>query len=100
MAVSMLVAVGEMAGPLVAAIERRLASIKAAPGLDEGADMVRSSHRHIERGWPAAAYDDEIFGPVLCVTRALSGRRLTDPSEAPPRLAGPPEIGDLAPVSS
>jgi malonate-semialdehyde dehydrogenase (acetylating)/methylmalonate-semialdehyde dehydrogenase len=112
MAVSQVVAVGDAADPLVAAIARRLPSIKIGDGLDPAAQMgplVTREHRDkvasyidtaAEQGaivvadgrqtapdgagfWlgvslldnvdPGSdAYQDEIFGPVLGVTRVAS----------------------------
>jgi malonate-semialdehyde dehydrogenase (acetylating)/methylmalonate-semialdehyde dehydrogenase len=111
MAISLLVAVGEVADPLVAAIQRRIGNIKVGDGLDATSEMgplISQAHRdrvasYIERA-PSegatvcvdgrdprldhgfflrpslidnvkpgmSAYDDEIFGPVLSVTRVAS----------------------------
>jgi malonate-semialdehyde dehydrogenase (acetylating)/methylmalonate-semialdehyde dehydrogenase len=109
MAVSMLVAVGDAADPLVEAIKQRLPKVKVGDGLDPEAEMgplVTREHRdkvasYIDRGRDEGAkvvtdgretapdgdgfflgvtlldevkpemdvYKDEIFGPVLGVTR-------------------------------
>jgi malonate-semialdehyde dehydrogenase (acetylating)/methylmalonate-semialdehyde dehydrogenase len=108
MAISLLVAVGDVADALVEAIERRIPDITVAEGTDPSADMgplITAAHRdrvasYVE-GAPAdgatvrvdgrsddlgegfflrpslidhvrpgmKAYDDEIFGPVLSMTR-------------------------------
>ncbi len=110
MAISVLVAVGAVADPLIAAIRKRIALIKVGPGLEEGSEMgplITREHRdrvasyvdsaeshgatlavdgrtnapsgnggfflggslldNVQPGMPC--YDDEIFGPVLCVSR-------------------------------
>jgi malonate-semialdehyde dehydrogenase (acetylating)/methylmalonate-semialdehyde dehydrogenase len=109
MAVSMLVAVGDAADPLVEAIQQRLPKVKVGDGMDADSEMgplVTREHRdkvagYIERGREEGAkvvtdgretapdgdgfflgvtllddvkpemdvYKDEIFGPVLGVTR-------------------------------
>jgi malonate-semialdehyde dehydrogenase (acetylating)/methylmalonate-semialdehyde dehydrogenase len=98
MAVSMVVAVGDAADPLVAAIKQRIANVKVGDGMDEssemgplitresGAEEGATSGADGREGAPAdgfflapslmdnvkpgmKAYDDEIFGPVLGVTR-------------------------------
>jgi malonate-semialdehyde dehydrogenase (acetylating)/methylmalonate-semialdehyde dehydrogenase len=108
MAISMLVAVGDVADPLVAAIKRRIPDITVGNGTDAASEMgplISGAHRarvagYIERApeegatvlvdgrddelghgfflRPSlidnlkpgmAAYDDEIFGPVLGITR-------------------------------
>jgi malonate-semialdehyde dehydrogenase (acetylating)/methylmalonate-semialdehyde dehydrogenase len=108
MAVSMLVAVGDVAEPLLAAIKERIARVKVGDGLEPGSEMgplVTAEHRdrvasYVEgapvegatvvvdgrEGVPEEgfflnptllddvtpqmrAYADEIFGPVLGVTR-------------------------------
>jgi malonate-semialdehyde dehydrogenase (acetylating)/methylmalonate-semialdehyde dehydrogenase len=109
MAISQVVAVGDVAGPLVEAIKLRLPKIKVGNGLEEGVEMgplVTREHRdkvasYIEGGREQGAtvvvdgretapegdgfflgvtllddvtpemdaYKDEIFGPVLGVTR-------------------------------
>jgi len=109
MAVSMLVAVGDAADPLVEAIRQRLPKVKVGDGMDADSEMgplVTREHRdkvagYIERGRKEGAkvvtdgrettpdgdgfflgvtllddvkpemdvYKDEIFGPVLGVTR-------------------------------
>jgi malonate-semialdehyde dehydrogenase (acetylating) / methylmalonate-semialdehyde dehydrogenase len=109
MAVSMLVAVGDAADPLVEAIKQRLPSVKVGDGMDPDSEMgplVTREHRdkvatYIDRGREEGAtivtdgretspdgdgfflgvtllddvrpemdvYKDEIFGPVLGVTR-------------------------------
>ena len=109
MAISVVVAVGDVADPLVSAIEERLPKIKVGPGHEDGVEMgplITREHRdkvasYLESG-PAQgatlvadgretsvdgdgfflgvslldnvtpemdAYKDEIFGPVLGVTR-------------------------------
>ena len=111
MAVSVVVAVGAVADPLVEAIAGRLAKLRIGPGTDpdaemgplitaahrdrvaayvagaaaEGAEVVVDGRAHelaggdgfflgaslLDRVRPGmAAYDDEIFGPVLSVVRA------------------------------
>src|SRR5712692_10327302 len=112
MAVSMVVAVGEVADPLVEAIKERLPKIKVGPGLEPDVEMgplVTREHRdkvagYIDRGRDEGAtvvvdgresapdgdgfflgvsllddvkpemdvYKDEIFGPVLGVTRVAT----------------------------
>jgi malonate-semialdehyde dehydrogenase (acetylating)/methylmalonate-semialdehyde dehydrogenase len=112
MAVSMLVAVGDAADPLVEAIKERLPKVKVGDGMDPSSEMgplVTPEHRdkvasYIERGREEGAtvvadgretvpagdgfflgvtllddvkpgmgvYKDEIFGPVLGVTRAAT----------------------------
>jgi malonate-semialdehyde dehydrogenase (acetylating)/methylmalonate-semialdehyde dehydrogenase len=109
MAISVVVPVGDAAGPLLAAIRERMARIRIGPGLEDGNDMgplITREHRdkvasYLERAEAEGAtvavdgraatppgpgfflglslidgarpgmkcYDDEIFGPVLCVTR-------------------------------
>jgi malonate-semialdehyde dehydrogenase (acetylating) / methylmalonate-semialdehyde dehydrogenase len=109
MAVSMVVAVGDVADELVDAIKARIPAVKVAPGLEQGAEMgplVTREHRdrvasYVERAPGEGAtvvvdgrdnvpnadgfflgpslidnvkpgmdnYADEIFGPVLGVTR-------------------------------
>ena len=107
MAISVVVAVGAVADPLVAAIAERMGTLVVGPGTDPASDMgplITAEHRdrvqaYIDgapgqgaelvvdgRGdWPdgfflgaslldrvrpgMAAYDDEIFGPVLSVVR-------------------------------
>jgi len=110
MAISMVVAVGGVADPLIEAIKERMPKIKVGPGLEEGNEMgplITREHRdkvasYVEnapkegatvvvdgRKDPVSsregfflgtslldnvkpgmkAYDDEIFGPVLGVTR-------------------------------
>jgi malonate-semialdehyde dehydrogenase (acetylating)/methylmalonate-semialdehyde dehydrogenase len=108
MAISLLVAVGDVADALVEAIERRIPDITVAEGTDPSADMgplITAAHRNrvasYVEGAPAdgatvrvdgrgddlgdgfflrpslidhvrpgmKAYDDEIFGPVLSMTR-------------------------------
>jgi malonate-semialdehyde dehydrogenase (acetylating)/methylmalonate-semialdehyde dehydrogenase len=108
MAISQVVAVGEVAEPLIAAIRERIARVKVGPGLEPETEMgplITREHRervasYVERaegegarvlvdgraGAPEdgfflnpsliddvrpgmSVYDDEIFGPVLGVTR-------------------------------
>src|SRR5215470_5039512 len=105
MAVSMVVAVGDVADPLVAAIKNRIPNVKVGDGMDASSEMgplITREHRdkvasYIENGGGNVvvdgrdscpdqgfflgatliddlepgmrAYDDEIFGPVLGVTR-------------------------------
>jgi malonate-semialdehyde dehydrogenase (acetylating)/methylmalonate-semialdehyde dehydrogenase len=108
MAISMVVAVGQVADPLVEAIRRRIPAVAVGDGTDPASDMgplITAAHRdrvasYVENA-PAegatvlvdgregapnggfflrptlidnvkpgmAAYDDEIFGPVLSITR-------------------------------
>ncbi len=112
MAISMVVAVGDVADPLVEAIKERLPKIKVGPGLEPDVEMgplVTREHRdkvagYIDRGRDEGAtvvvdgresapegdgfflgvsllddvkpemdvYKDEIFGPVLGVTRVAT----------------------------
>jgi malonate-semialdehyde dehydrogenase (acetylating) / methylmalonate-semialdehyde dehydrogenase len=107
MAVSLLVAVGEVADPLIEAIKRRIPNVKVGDGLQPGTEMgplITREHREkvasyigdegdvvvdgregcpadgfflgptlIDRVTPEMkAYRDEIFGPVLSVTRVDS----------------------------
>ncbi|MGH2999606.1 MAG: CoA-acylating methylmalonate-semialdehyde dehydrogenase, partial [Gaiellaceae bacterium] len=106
MAVSMLVAVGSVADPLIAAIKQRIPNVKVGDGLDPSNEMgplITKEHRDKvasyldegkvlvdgregapEEGFFLApsliddvkpgmrAYDDEIFGPVLGVTRVAT----------------------------
>jgi malonate-semialdehyde dehydrogenase (acetylating)/methylmalonate-semialdehyde dehydrogenase len=112
MAVSVVVAVGPVADPLVKAITYRVNKIRVGPGDDPASDMgplVTAEHRdrvlsYMEQGAlggasvvvdgrrtavPASgfylgpslldhvrpscpAYDDEIFGPILCVIRVAT----------------------------
>jgi malonate-semialdehyde dehydrogenase (acetylating)/methylmalonate-semialdehyde dehydrogenase len=111
MAVSQVVAVGDVAEPLIAAIEARIPKVKVGDGLDPSSEMgplVTREHRdrvasYVEGaagegakvlvdgrdGAPEAgfflkpslldnvqpgtrAYDDEIFGPVLGITRVAT----------------------------
>jgi malonate-semialdehyde dehydrogenase (acetylating) / methylmalonate-semialdehyde dehydrogenase len=112
MAISMVVAVGNVAEPLIEAIKERLPKIKVGPGTDPSADMgplITKEHRDRVAGYLENAptegakvvvdgrdhgvpgngyflgvslidqckpgmkcYDDEIFGPVLGVTRVDS----------------------------
>jgi malonate-semialdehyde dehydrogenase (acetylating)/methylmalonate-semialdehyde dehydrogenase len=108
MAVSMVVAVGDVAGPLVEAIKERIPKVKVGDGMDASNEMgplITREHRdkvasYIDSGADQGAtvvvdgrtgapdegfflapsllddikpgmkaYDDEIFGPVLGVTR-------------------------------
>ncbi len=106
MAVSMVVAVGDVAEPLLAAIQARIPKVKVGDGMDPASEMgplVTAEHRDKvasyldegdvlvdgREGAPAdgfflnpslidnvkpgmRAYDDEIFGPVLGVTRVAT----------------------------
>ncbi|MGH2999498.1 MAG: CoA-acylating methylmalonate-semialdehyde dehydrogenase [Gaiellaceae bacterium] len=106
MAVSMLVAVGSVADPLIEAIKQRIPNVKVGDGLDPSNEMgplITKEHRDKvasyldegkvlvdgregapEEGFFLApsliddlkpgmrAYDDEIFGPVLGVTRVAT----------------------------
>jgi malonate-semialdehyde dehydrogenase (acetylating) / methylmalonate-semialdehyde dehydrogenase len=111
MAISVVVAVGDVAGPLIEAIRERIPNVKVGDGMDPTSEMgplVTGEHRdrvasYVEsaaaegatvvvdgrENAPAdgfflnpslldgvrpgmAAYDDEIFGPVLGVTRVAS----------------------------
>jgi malonate-semialdehyde dehydrogenase (acetylating)/methylmalonate-semialdehyde dehydrogenase len=111
MAISVVVAVGDVAGPLIEAIRERIPKVKVGDGMDPTSQMgplVTGEHRdrvasYVEgaaaegatvvvdgrENAPAdgfflnpslldgvrpgmAAYDDEIFGPVLGVTRVAS----------------------------
>jgi malonate-semialdehyde dehydrogenase (acetylating)/methylmalonate-semialdehyde dehydrogenase len=111
MAISQVVAVGEVAEPLIAAIRERIPRLKVGSGLEPGTEMgplVTQEHRarvasYVERaegegatllvdgrdGIPdegfflkpslidgvqpgMSVYDDEIFGPVLGVTRVAT----------------------------
>jgi malonate-semialdehyde dehydrogenase (acetylating)/methylmalonate-semialdehyde dehydrogenase len=108
MAVSMIVAVGDAADPLVEAIKQRIPDVKVGDGMDASSEMgplITREHRdkvasYIEDGGGTVvvdgrescpedgfflgatlldglepgmrAYDDEIFGPVLGVTRVGS----------------------------
>jgi malonate-semialdehyde dehydrogenase (acetylating)/methylmalonate-semialdehyde dehydrogenase len=105
MAVSMLVAVGDVADPLIDAIKQRIPNVKIGDGMDSSSEMgplITKEHRdkvvsYLEEGGGEVvvdgrdncpddgfflapslidnlepgmrAYDDEIFGPVLGVTR-------------------------------
>lgn len=110
MAISVVVAVGDVADPLIEAIKQRMPKIKVGPGLEEGSEMgplITKEHRdkvasYVENAPKEGAtvvvdgredpvseregfflgtslldnvkpgmkcYDDEIFGPVLSVTR-------------------------------
>jgi malonate-semialdehyde dehydrogenase (acetylating)/methylmalonate-semialdehyde dehydrogenase len=105
MAVSMLVAVGDVADPLIDAIKQRIPNVKVGDGMDSSSEMgplITKEHRdkvasYLENGGgdvvvdgrescpddgffigPSLiddlkpgerAYDDEIFGPVLGITR-------------------------------
>jgi malonate-semialdehyde dehydrogenase (acetylating) / methylmalonate-semialdehyde dehydrogenase len=106
MAVSMVVAVGEVADPLVDAIKQRIPNVKVGDGMDSTSEMgplITREHREKVASYIGAddgakvvvdgrdgapddgfflaptllddlkpgmkAYDDEIFGPVLGVTR-------------------------------
>jgi len=106
MAVSMVVAVGDAADPLLAAIKERIPKVKVGDGMDPSSEMgplVTAEHRDKvasyldegdvlvdgREGVPAdgfflnpslidnlkpgmRAYDDEIFGPVMGVTRVAT----------------------------
>src|SRR5262249_5221776 len=109
MAVSMLVAVGDVADPLVEAIKKRIPNVKVGDGMDSSSEMgplITREHRDkvasyigsdegatvVVDGREGApddgfflaptllddlqpgmkAYDDEIFGPVLGVTRVAT----------------------------
>jgi len=106
MAVSMLVAVGDVAEPLLAAIRERIPKVKVGDGMDPSSEMgplVTAEHRDkvasylddgdvlvdgregapdegffllpslIDNVKPGMrAYDDEIFGPVLSITRVAT----------------------------
>jgi malonate-semialdehyde dehydrogenase (acetylating) / methylmalonate-semialdehyde dehydrogenase len=106
MAVSMLVAVGSVAEPLIEAIKERIPNVKVGDGMDPSSEMgplITREHRdkvasYLDEGdvlvdgresCPAdgfflgpslvdglrpgmRAYDDEIFGPVLGITRVAS----------------------------
>ena len=106
MAVSMVVAVGDVAEPLLAAIKERIPKVKVGDGMDPASEMgplVTAEHRDkvasyldegdvlvdgrdgapeegfflnpslIDNVKPGMrAYDDEIFGPVLGVTRVAT----------------------------
>jgi malonate-semialdehyde dehydrogenase (acetylating)/methylmalonate-semialdehyde dehydrogenase len=105
MAVSLLVAVGEVADPLIEAIRKRIPNVKVGDGMDASSEMgplITREHRdkvasYLDDGGGEVlvdgrescpdegfflapslidglepgmrAYDDEIFGPVLGVTR-------------------------------
>jgi malonate-semialdehyde dehydrogenase (acetylating) / methylmalonate-semialdehyde dehydrogenase len=106
MAVSMVVAVGDVADPLIDAIKQRIPKVKVGDGMDASSEMgplITREHRDKVAGYIGAddgakvvvdgregapddgfflaptliddlkpgmkAYDDEIFGPVLGVTR-------------------------------
>jgi malonate-semialdehyde dehydrogenase (acetylating)/methylmalonate-semialdehyde dehydrogenase len=105
MAVSMVVAVGDVADPLIDAIKQRIPNVKVGDGMDASSEMgplITREHRdkvagYLENGGGSLlvdgrdgcpddgfflapsliddlqpgmrAYDDEIFGPVLGVTR-------------------------------
>jgi malonate-semialdehyde dehydrogenase (acetylating)/methylmalonate-semialdehyde dehydrogenase len=106
MAVSLLVAVGDVADPLVEAIKQRIPNVKVGDGMDASSEMgplVTQAHRDKVASYIGAdegatvvvdgrencpaggfflaptliddvtpgmkAYEDEIFGPVLSVTR-------------------------------
>ena len=108
MAVSLLVAVGDVAEPLIEAIKQRIPNVKVGDGMDSSSEMgplITREHRdkvasYIEDGGgdllvdgrdgcpddgfflaPSLidnlepgmrAYDDEIFGPVLGITRVAT----------------------------
>ena len=106
MAVSMCVAVGDVAEPLLAAIKERIPKVKVGDGMDPASEMgplVTAEHRdkvaaYLDEGDVLVdgrdgvpdegfflnpslvdnlkpgmrAYDDEIFGPVLGITRVAT----------------------------
>jgi malonate-semialdehyde dehydrogenase (acetylating) / methylmalonate-semialdehyde dehydrogenase len=109
MAVSMVVAVGDVADPLIDAIKQRIPKVKVGDGMDSSSEMgplITREHRDKVASYIGAdegakvvvdgrdsapddgfflaptliddvkpgmkAYDDEIFGPVLGVTRVSS----------------------------
>ena len=109
MAVSMVVAVGDVADPLVDAIKERIPNVKVGDGMDSSSEMgplITREHRDKVAGYIGSdegatvvvdgrdgapddgfflaptllddlrpgmkAYDDEIFGPVLGVTRVAT----------------------------
>ncbi len=106
MAVSMVVAVGDVAEPLLAAIKERIPKVKVGDGMDPSSEMgplVTAEHRdkvasYLDEGDVLVdgregapeegfflnpslidnlrpgmrAYDDEIFGPVLGITRVAT----------------------------
>jgi malonate-semialdehyde dehydrogenase (acetylating) / methylmalonate-semialdehyde dehydrogenase len=109
MAVSMVVAVGDVADPLIDAIKRRIPNVKVGDGMDSSSEMgplITREHRDKVASYIGSddgatvvvdgrdggpddgfflapsllddlkpgmkAYDDEIFGPVLGVTRVSS----------------------------
>jgi len=106
MAVSMVVAVGDAAEPLLAAVKERIPKVKVGDGMDPSSEMgplVTAEHRdkvasYLDEGdvlvdgregapdegfflLPSLvdnlkpgmrAYDDEIFGPVLGITRVAT----------------------------
>jgi malonate-semialdehyde dehydrogenase (acetylating)/methylmalonate-semialdehyde dehydrogenase len=106
MAVSLLVAVGDVADPLIDAIRERIPNVKIGDGMDEGSEMgplITREHRdkvasYLDEGKVIVdgrdgcpedgfflapsliddvkpgmrAYDDEIFGPVLGITRVAT----------------------------
>ncbi len=123
MAISVVLAVGDVADDLVARIADRIPAVKVGPGTDPDAEMgplISGEHRdrvagyvvgapdagatvvidgtegvpekgfflnptlldHVQPGTPA--YDDEIFGPVLSVTRVGSYREGLDLINANP----------------
>ena len=123
MAISMLVAVGDVGDRLVAAIERRIPNVKVGDGTDPASEMgplISAEHRDKVASYVAgaaaegatvrvdgctalpehgfflnpsliddvapgmAAYDDEIFGPVLGVTRVGTYREAVDLINANP----------------
>jgi len=119
MAISVIVAVGAVADPLIEAITNRISAIKVGPGSQSGSEMgplvsrehrdrvasyldsaaaegasviVDGRHNPVARGrgfflGPSlidnvkpgmGCYDDEIFGPSLCVVRADTYRDALD----------------------
>jgi malonate-semialdehyde dehydrogenase (acetylating)/methylmalonate-semialdehyde dehydrogenase len=71
MAISVIVAVGDIADPLVAAIQQRIAKIKVGPGLSPGSEMgplVTREHRNRVATYLASAVED---GATLAVDGRL-----------------------------
>ncbi len=73
MAISVVVAVGDVADPLVTAIEERLPKVKVGPGDVPGSEMgplIIMGVSLLDRVTPEMdSYRNEIFGPVLEVVR-------------------------------
>jgi malonate-semialdehyde dehydrogenase (acetylating)/methylmalonate-semialdehyde dehydrogenase len=85
MAISAIVAVGEIANPLVDALAERARSLKIGPGLAEGMDMgplVTESHRDKVKGY----VDD---GVAAGATLVVDGRGFTVPSHDKGFFLGP-----------